>query len=85
MSLKMSQNLTNVYNKSKMKIKVSLDISVKASLKRCVFGLFYSVSLMYRGRLFYICGPATAKARTPKVLHLVRGMIKRVSLLLRRE
>ena len=28
MSLKMSQNLTNVYNKSKMKIKVSLDITV---------------------------------------------------------
>ena len=55
----MSENLMNVYKKSKMKIKVSLDISVQ--YKKFLRGLFlvyfeiilrFSVSLMRKRRLF---------------------------------
>ena len=40
----MSENLTNVYNKSKMKIKVSLDISVQyKNFSRSLFLVYFEI------------------------------------------
>ena len=62
----MSENLTNVYNKSKMKIKVSLDISVQyKNFSRGLFLVYFEIIKVFslsnvQKKIVrrYICGPA---------------------------